>query len=281
MKVSLIVATVGRIAELERLFESLREQTYRDFEVIVVDQNPDDRLKELIQQFGSDMTIRWVKSTRGLSRARNVGLKYATGDVVAFPDDDCWYHNHTLRCVVNEFEDVAECDGVLGASVDETGRRTMIKGAKKPTWISAKSALWTAVSYAMFFRRDAVDRVGGFDEALGVGAGTLWGAGEETDFVIRLIKSGMRIWYNPGITVVHPQSIETPQRTTSYGMGNGRVLALHFSSLFFWGYIVPRALAGIAVAAVTRPSDAKRRWYGLVARIRGWVITRRECYRAR
>jgi len=79
--------------------------------------------------------------------------------------------------------------------------------------------------------------------------------------------------------VVHPQSIETPQRTTSYGMGNGRVLALHFSSLFFWGYIVPRALAGIAVAAVTRPSDAKRRWYGLVARIRGWVITRRECYR--
>lgn len=281
MKVSLIVATAGRVDEPARLFESLRGQTYQDFEVILVDQNPDDRLEELVQRFSSQIAIRWIKSSRGLSRARNVGLNEAKGAIIAFPDDDCWYHNRTLERVVQEFERVPGCDGVLGASVDETGRRTMIKGAKRAMWIDVKDALWTAVSIVMFFRRDAIIRVGGFDETLGVGAGTPWGAGEETDFVIRLIKAGARIWYNPEIAVMHPESRETPERAMSYGMGGGRVLALHYSALFFWGYVVPRATAGLALSIVQRSRGARLRWLGLKARIRGWVMTRRELHRSR
>lgn len=280
MNVSLIVATVGRVQELERLFESLCEQSYRDFEVIVVDQNPDNRLEELVNRFRTEMTIHWIRSAPGLSRARNVGLKVASGQIVGFPDDDCWYHKDTILQVVDEFRRVPACDGVLGASVDETGRRTMIKGAKRARWVDERSALWTAVSCAMFFRREAIALVGGFDETLGVGAGTPWGAGEETDFVIRLIKSGARIWYNPEITVVHMQSVETPKRTISYGMGGGRVLALHFSPLFFWGYAVPRAFGGVLWAVARRSTDAQSRWLGLKARIRGWVITRRELHRS-
>lgn len=156
----------------------------------------------------------------------------------------------------------------------------MIKGEKQATWVDERRALWTAVSFAMFFRREAIALVGGFDETLGVGAGTPWGAGEETDFVIRLIKSGARIWYNPEITVVHMQSVETPKRTISYGMGGGRVLALHFTGFFFWGYAVPRAVAGVLWALVRRSQDAQLRWLGLKARIRGWVITRRERHRS-
>lgn len=280
MNVSLIVATVGRVQELERLFESLCEQSYRDFEVIVVDQNPDNRLEELVNRFRTEMTIHWIRSAPGLSRARNAGLKVATGRIVGFPDDDCWYHKNTILQVVEEFQRVPACDGVLGASVDETGRRTMIKGAKRARWVDERSALWTAVSYAMFFRREAIALVGGFDETLGVGAGTSWGAGEETDFVIRLIRAGARVWHNPQITVIHPQSLETPRRTISYAMGGGRVLALHFSPLFFWGYAVPRAFGGVLWAVARRSTDAQSRWLGLKARIRGWVITRRELHRS-
>jgi len=156
----------------------------------------------------------------------------------------------------------------------------MIKGAKRARWVDERSALWTAVSYAMFFRREAIALVGGFDETLGVGAGTSWGAGEETDFVIRLIRAGARVWHNPQITVIHPQSLETPRRTISYAMGGGRVLALHFSPLFFWGYAVPRAFGGVLWAVARRSTDAQSRWLGLKARIRGWVITRRELHRS-
>jgi glycosyltransferase involved in cell wall biosynthesis len=48
MRFSLIVATIGRTAELRSLFESPAVQTHRDFEVIVVDQNPDDRVVQTL-----------------------------------------------------------------------------------------------------------------------------------------------------------------------------------------------------------------------------------------
>lgn len=57
MKVSLVVATVRRVDELGGLFERLREQVYRAFEVIVVDQNPYTRLGHLVHQFRSETTI--------------------------------------------------------------------------------------------------------------------------------------------------------------------------------------------------------------------------------
>ena|SRR5208337_53067 len=96
--ISLVVATVDRVAELERLFVSLDAQSYRDFEVIVVDQNPDDRLLPVLQQH-TDLAILHLRSGRGLSHARNVGLLAAQGDILAVPDDDCWYPEQLLHCV--------------------------------------------------------------------------------------------------------------------------------------------------------------------------------------
>jgi GT2 family glycosyltransferase len=50
VEISLVVATLGRTVQLDRLFESLARQDFTDFEVIVVDQNPDDRLEYLFKR---------------------------------------------------------------------------------------------------------------------------------------------------------------------------------------------------------------------------------------
>jgi glycosyltransferase involved in cell wall biosynthesis len=91
MKFSLVLATVGRTQEVARFLDSLARQTYRDFELIVVDQNPDDRLVELLRPFELRFPIIHLRCERGVSRARNLGPKYVSGDIVGFPDDDCWY----------------------------------------------------------------------------------------------------------------------------------------------------------------------------------------------
>ena len=65
--VSMIVATLNRVDELERLLDSLDSQTYKDFEVIVVDQNPDDRLRPVLERHPG-LSIQYLRSARGVSR---------------------------------------------------------------------------------------------------------------------------------------------------------------------------------------------------------------------
>src|SRR5574340_342784 len=88
---SLVLATVGRTAELERFLDALERQTCPDFELLVIDQNPDDRLRPILNRHRGRFEIKHTRSATGLSRARNVGLRLARGEIVAFPDDDCWY----------------------------------------------------------------------------------------------------------------------------------------------------------------------------------------------
>src|SRR5271168_3016732 len=95
---SLIVATIGRTEEFGFLLQSLAEQTFRDFELIVVDQNSDDRLIPFLEHWngtvaglantpGSLSAIIHLRCAPGVSRARNLGLQYCTGEILAFPDD--------------------------------------------------------------------------------------------------------------------------------------------------------------------------------------------------
>jgi Glycosyltransferases, probably involved in cell wall biogenesis len=94
MKFSLIMATYGRSNEIENFLISLKNQTYKNFELIVIDQNDDDKAYKIIKKFQNDINIIYLKvSFKGLSKARNYGLNYASGQIIAFPDDDCEYPN--------------------------------------------------------------------------------------------------------------------------------------------------------------------------------------------
>ena len=93
------MATCNRVAPLENLLQSLRNQSYRQFETIIVDQNPEGFLDQLLATF-ADLDLKVIRiAPEGVSNARNVGLLQATKDVVAFPDDDCWYGPATLHKV--------------------------------------------------------------------------------------------------------------------------------------------------------------------------------------
>ena len=110
---SLILATVGRTKELDRLFNSLAAQTFLNFEVIVVDQNPDNRLVPHIERACSlGIVVKHVRhNPPNLAAARNAGIAVATGEWLGFPDDDCWYDPRVLEKIARRFNGAAAPSG--------------------------------------------------------------------------------------------------------------------------------------------------------------------------
>jgi len=199
----LVVATVGRVQELERFLTTLEFQTHQRFRVILVDQNPDDRLDDVVE--ATSLDILHLRSEPGLSRARNAGLAHVTADIVAFPDDDCAYEQGLLTLIGGLLAGDSRLDGVTGRSVDRGGRSS--SSWKRDTTLLTDHNLWNrAISYTIFVRRRVVERVGVFDERLGLGSPEPWSSGEEIDYLIRAVRSGARIRYDPSLTVRHDDS---------------------------------------------------------------------------
>ncbi len=205
----LVVASVDRVEQLGKLLASLGRQTHRDFRVLLVDQNEDDRLEEVLRGQPS-LRVEHLRSARGLSRSRNVALPAVEADLVAFPDDDCVYPDDLLECVARRFAADPALDGLTGRAVD-AGDKSSPSWARDPARLTRKNLWNRAISFAIFLRSDLVRSVGYFDEQLGLGSGTSWSSGEETDYLVRAVDGGARIEYDPELVVVHD---EKPRRAT-------------------------------------------------------------------
>jgi GT2 family glycosyltransferase len=248
--ISLIVATLQRVPELDRLLASLEQQSYRDFEVIVIDQNPDNRLVPVLSRH-TRLRIEHLRSERGLSRARNVGLRVAQGDIVAIPDDDCWYPRNLLSSVVEWFASHPGF-GLLSTALRNAEYKSSGPNLPRASCRCTKSNVWRcAISPTMFMRRSAARAVGGFNEDIGVGARSAYQSGEETDYVLRALELGFEMWYESSLTVHHPPmySLERLRKTTyPFALGTGCVLRIHGYPLHEVGAHLIRSLGGAAVS---------------------------------
>lgn len=274
LRLSLVLATVGRTDEAARFLASLDRQGVDDIELVVVDQNEDDRLVPLLAPHRDRFIVRHLRSAPGLSRARNVGLRAATGDLLGFPDDDCWYPDGLLERVIGFFGTHPDVDGLTGRAFGDdgaTGRYDAQEGEVR------LSNLWErGISFTIFLRRRVVARVGAFDERLGVGAGTPWGSGEETDYLARAVEAGFRIRFDPAIAVGHPNPTASYDaaaldRARRYGMGWGHVLRRYAFPRRVVARSFARPLGGAAIAAATgRFAKAKYHLEVLRSRWRGF-----------
>ncbi len=275
LRFSLVMGSVGRAAELKRFLVSLERQDYADCELLVVDQNEDERLAPLLADWSERLTLRRLRSERGLSRARNAGLAQATGDVVAFPDDDCWYPDGLLARVASLLAEHAEWDGLTGRALDERGRPILSSFAASPGLLSRRRIWRQAVSISIFLRRDLTLRVGPFDEELGAGTETGWASGEETDYLLRALDSGARLRYDPAIVLGHPAPPESADdaacaHSFGYGLGMARVLRKHHFPAWFSAYQTSRALGGAAFSLLRgKPGRASLHWAAFRGRLSG------------
>jgi glycosyltransferase involved in cell wall biosynthesis len=255
MKVSLILATKARVKEVATFIRSLADQGYADLELIVVDQNEDDRLGTILTQSSFPFPVIRLRSEAGLSRARNLGMASATGDIITFPDDDCWYPDGLLVRVVSEFQSRLSLDGLTGRSEDGRGHPSGGSFSWRQGRVDIKNVWKQGISYSIFLRSSVCAAVGAFDEELGVGASTRFGSGEETDYLIRTIKLGFNIQYLPDLVVFHPNPILYNRNHCSkafrYGVGMGRVLSKHRYDRCFSLCAILRPFAGAVLSLLT------------------------------
>jgi GT2 family glycosyltransferase len=255
MKISLILATKGRVEEMKRFMRSLAQEGNGSFELIVVDQNEDDRVGAILRELNLRFPIIHLRSEVGLSRARNVGATAATGDIIAFPDDDCWYPARLLERVAGEFQRRPSVDGLTGRSEDGRGRPSGGSFSRGKGRVDINNVWKRGISYTIFLRSSVCAAVGPFDEELGVGARTRFGSGEETDYLIRAVRLGFNIQYLPDIVVFHTNSILYTQtdckKAFRYAVGMGRVLSKHRYKLSYNLYQILRPIGGALLSLLT------------------------------
>jgi GT2 family glycosyltransferase len=274
----LVVATIGRVSELERLLESLAAQTHRSFRILVVDQNPDARLAPVLDR-ASELEVVLLTAPPGLSHARNRALPELRGDLVAFPDDDCAYPPDLLERVAARFARDLSLDGLSARTADREGCSDT--GWRDDVETLRKRNVWNLVASAgLFLRRAVIARVGTFDERLGLGSDTPYTCGEETDYVIRALAQGARIEYDPTLVVEHELAAHDRdglrERGRREGASVGFLLRKHGYPVSTLSRMAVRPLGGIAVSLARRDSS-RARFYSetLRGRVRGYLdVTR-------
>lgn len=284
MKFSLIISTLGRPADVLEFIRTIEAQTCRDFELIIVDQNDDDRLAEAIGVLNTPFPLKYrhVPGVRGASRGRNLGFQLAEGDYVCFPDDDCSYPPRLLDDVLALFVENG-VDIVCGRAADENGRDINGRYAQQAQSVSAANVFSTQIEWMLFFTRAAFEGVSGFDEDVGVGASTPWQANEGQDIVLRMIARGYRGWYDPALFAHHPElNVFTPdgrmrKKARGYARGMGYVLGRHGYSLRFFASYIIRSIGGMALSLL-RLNWARAVYYANVTagRVEGYIGGKRE-----
>ena len=272
---SLIVATLGRSIELKPLLNSLCNQSHSNFELILVDQNKDDRLEPVLSSYSPNFPVEHIKSEKGISRARNIGIKKARGKVVGFPDDDCWYPIIFLETLLNQFSNNPEIDGFTGRVINECGNN-LGRYANEPGYLTRYNVWERTSAVSMFLKISVLYNIGGFDEQMGIGGSTKWQGAEDVDLPIRAIEHGYQIYFDPKIIVYHPAVITDDLekwylRAFNYGAGIGHVWSKHHYPNWLVGYYLLRPLLGTMVSLVRVDlNKARYYWNSFRGRLYGW-----------
>ena len=259
MKFSLVMATLGRDKEIIFFLDSLIRQSYTNYELIIIDQNDNDHVEKIYNQYKDKLDFHYYRSSeRGLSLSRNIGLKYVSGDIIAFPDDDCEYEADTLEKIALFFEKNPNYNFYTCNTKEKNGNNSVLKTEKKDCDIGILNLFNIGISFTIFVRREAIAAFL-FDEQLGLGAA--YGSAEESDLLLYLIKNKNKGRYHAAHYIFHPEKTETLQRVYSYSLGFGALFkkALSVYRLYSMFFIFLYRIARNIIKLCLRPNDKNTR----------------------
>ena len=214
--VSVIVCTHNRAEMLGETLASWRDVDRRglNVELMVVDNASGDATPDIVARFQPCCAVtRYVReSVPGLSRARNRGIREAHGEIIAFVDDDVFFHRDWLQILMRAFRERTEVSCVGGNSIPRfEGHRPEWLAEPMLTYYGStqsgdRDRLMTFPEHPfgvnMAFRRQVFERVGWFRTNLGrTGASLL--SNEERELFYRIAHAGINVWYAADAIIYH------------------------------------------------------------------------------
>jgi GT2 family glycosyltransferase len=213
--ISVIIPTYRRPELIGDCLAALDRQSLSPLEVIVVDQSPDTRTREIVERRqAGPAPVRYLHSDRaGVSLARNIGIRQAHGTLLAFTDDDAMPEPGWLAGLETAFACTQPRAGLVG------GRVLPLWEKPKPRWYPASHEYLLAIfdpggvlapfpqgslpiTVNLAVDRAVIDRIGGFHEGLGARSG--WPiTGEDSHLAWKAIEAGIPLYYQPEAVVLH------------------------------------------------------------------------------
>ena len=218
-RASVVVCSFNGAATLVECLESLGRLRYPDYEVILVDDGSTDDTPAIAARHPAVRTIR--QENLGLSESRNVGLRAATGEIVAYTDSDCFVDPDWLTHLVHQLE-VTGADAVGGPNLspDDGWLAACVAAAPgQPTHVLESDQVAEHVPGCnMAYRRGPLEEINGFDPQF-------LRAGDDVDVCWRLQQAGRWITFAPGACVWHHRR-RTPRAFLRQQAGYGEAEAL-------------------------------------------------------
>jgi glycosyltransferase involved in cell wall biosynthesis len=239
---SIVICTLGyNMADLKRCLGSIINQTYRRFDVFVVNQGKKD-LSMLLSQYA--FKTYYIKTEkRGLCLGFNIGMSKSLAEYLVFLDDDAFIKNNYLEVAYKTLQatNVACLGGVVLSIKTNKPIARSIKANRSFYLKFDDYNQW--MCSATIIKRTVLVGLGGFDEDLGVGS--RWPSAEDSDVLIRALLSGEKAYICKDLCVYHPTEVEkvfeltymdASKRGYNYGSGRAAFLRKTFlsSSLKWW-----------------------------------------------
>lgn len=215
---SVILCTYNRERYLYNVLHSIAAGTYRDYEIVLVNNNSSDGTEAECQRFQADhpeVAFHYcVEPQQGLSHARNRGIREAQGDILVYVDDDALVNPEYLQTYAAFFQQHPEAMAAGGPILPQ------YDGCEEPQWMShytrqlvtgkldlgSRECEFPSGAFPgggnAAYRKQVFDEVGLFNPELGRKGNSLIGA-EEKDLFDKMTSRGIRFYYLPTAILYH------------------------------------------------------------------------------